>query len=47
MIALTLYALLPIVRNTLAGLQGVPTESVEAARGIGMTVRQRLLLVEL
>jgi osmoprotectant transport system permease protein len=46
-IALTLYALLPIVRNTLAGLQGVPTESVEAARGIGMTVRQRLLLVEL
>jgi osmoprotectant transport system permease protein len=46
-LALTLYALLPIVRNTLTGLVGVPAESVEAARGIGMTARQRLLLVEL
>jgi len=46
-IALTLYALLPIVRNTLAGLEGVPDETLEAARGIGMTRRQRLRLVEL
>jgi osmoprotectant transport system permease protein len=45
-IALTLYALLPIVRNTLAGLQGVEPAVVEAARGIGMTPSQRLVLVE-
>ncbi|MBD3161002.1 MAG: ABC transporter permease subunit [Candidatus Eisenbacteria bacterium] len=46
-IALTLYALLPIVRNTLAGLEGVAPEVVEAARGIGMDARQRLWLVEI
>ena len=46
-LALTVYALLPIVRNTLAGLEGVPPEVLEAARGIGMTSRQRLWLVEL
>jgi osmoprotectant transport system permease protein len=47
LIALTLYALLPIVRNTLAGLEGVSAAAVEAARGIGMTSRQRLRLVEI
>ncbi len=46
-IALTLYALLPIVRNTLAGLEAVSPDVVEAARGIGMSQRQRLWLVEL
>mgnify|MGYP001814639031 CR=1 FL=1 len=46
-IALTLYALLPIVRNTLTGLEEVSPEVVEAARGIGMTPRQRLWLVEI
>lgn len=46
-IALTLYALLPIVRNTVTGLEGVPAESIEAARGIGMTPSQRLWQVEL
>ena len=46
-IALTLYALLPIMRNTLAGLEAVSSEVVEAARGIGMSPRQRLWLVEL
>jgi osmoprotectant transport system permease protein len=46
-IALTVYALLPIVRNTLTGLKGVSRDVVEAARGIGMTPRQRLRLVEL
>ncbi len=46
-IALTLYALLPIVRNTLTGLRAVPTAAVEAGRGIGMTPGQRLWLVEL
>ena len=47
LIALTLYALLPIVRNTLAGLDSVAPEVREAARGIGMTPRQQLVLVEL
>jgi osmoprotectant transport system permease protein len=46
-IALTLYALLPIVRNTLAGLESVSTEVLEAAKGIGMTARQQLFMVEL
>lgn len=46
-IALTLYALLPILRNTLTGLEGVPPDVVEAARGIGMTPGQRLWLVEI
>ncbi len=46
-IALVLYALLPIVRNTLAGLAGVPASLKEAADGIGMTRNQRLRLVEL
>jgi osmoprotectant transport system permease protein len=47
LIALTLYALLPIVRNTLTGLEEVSPEVVEAARGIGMTPRQRLRMVEI
>jgi osmoprotectant transport system permease protein len=46
-IALVLYALLPIVRNTLAGIEGVPDQTVEAARGMGMTRWQRLTRVEL
>lgn len=46
-LALILYALLPIVRNTLAGLDGVPAEAVEASRGIGMTEMQQLRLVQL
>ena len=46
-VALILYALLPIVRNTLTGLDGVRPAVVEAARGIGMTPRQRLWLVEI
>jgi len=46
-IALTLYALLPIVRNTVTGLQGIAPEIIEAARGVGMTSAQRLRLVEL
>jgi osmoprotectant transport system permease protein len=46
-IALTLYALLPIVRNTLAGLESVPPEVIEAAKGIGMTPRQQLWMVEI
>jgi len=46
-IALSLYALLPIVRNTLTGLQGVSPSVEEAARGIGMTPRQQLWLVDI
>jgi osmoprotectant transport system permease protein len=45
--ALVLYGLLPVLRNTLAGLQGVPTEVLEAARGIGMAPPRVLLEVEL
>lgn len=46
-VALVLYGLLPIVRNTLAGLQGVDAGVVSAAQGMGMTGRQRLYRVEL
>jgi osmoprotectant transport system permease protein len=46
-IALILYALLPIVRNTLAGLEGVPSDVREASRGIGMTESQQLRMVQL
>lgn len=39
---LALYSLLPILRNTIVGLQEVPNEIVEAARGMGMNERQIL-----
>jgi osmoprotectant transport system permease protein len=46
-IALTLYAILPIVRNSITGLRGVDASAVEAARGMGMTRGQILRQVEL
>ncbi len=46
-LALVLYGLLPIVQNALAGLEGVDPRAVRAARGVGMTDRQRLRRVEL
>jgi len=46
-IALFLASLLPVVRNTYAGLIGVPDSLLEAANGIGMTKMQRLRQVEL
>jgi osmoprotectant transport system permease protein len=46
-IALVLYALLPVVRNTSAGIAGVDAGVVEAARGMGMTPRQVLARIEL
>ena len=46
-IALFLYSLLPIIRNTFAGIQGVDPGVREAGRGIGMTDWQLLTLVEL
>lgn len=47
LLALTLYALLPIVRNGVAALTGLDPAVIEAADGIGMTRGQRLRLVEL
>lgn len=46
-VALTLYALLPILRNTVTGITGVDAAVVEAARGMGMTAGQILWRVEL
>jgi osmoprotectant transport system permease protein len=46
-IALFLYALLPIVANTIAGLSQVPAAVVDAARGMGMPARQRLMQIEM
>jgi osmoprotectant transport system permease protein len=46
-VALVVYALLPILRNTHAGIQAVEPAVVEAATGLGMTDGQRLLWVEL
>src|SRR5262245_54027151 len=45
--ALVLYALLPIVRNTIVGLDGVDAAVVDAARGIGMSRVAVLTTVEL
>src|SRR5690606_3769273 len=47
LIALTLYALLPILRNGVAAQQGLDPDVIEAANGIGMTRAQRLMLVDL
>jgi len=46
-LALTLYALLPIIRNTYAGINGVDHAVVEAGRGMGMTDGQLLVQVQL
>jgi osmoprotectant transport system permease protein len=46
-LALTLYALLPLIRNTYVGIMGVDRAVVEAGRGMGMTDRQLLFQVEL
>ena len=45
--ALILYALLPIVRNTFTGLNGISPAIIEAAQGMGFTDRQRLWMVEI
>jgi osmoprotectant transport system permease protein len=47
LVALFAYSLLPIVSNTVVGLLSVPPAAVDAAMGMGMTDRQRLLGVEL
>ena len=47
LLALTLYSMLPILRNAVTGILGVDPAVAEAARGVGMTDRQRLFQVEL
>jgi osmoprotectant transport system permease protein len=46
-IALTVYALLPILRNTYTGILSVDQSAVEAGRGMGMTKNQILRMIEL
>ncbi|MGP9812062.1 ABC transporter permease/substrate-binding protein [Rhodopseudomonas sp. NSM] len=46
-LALALYAMLPVLRNTITGLDGIDPALVEAAQGVGMTPRQTLTMVEL
>lgn len=46
-VALTLYSLLPIIRNTYTGITGVDSAIIEAGRGMGMTDRELLLQVEI
>ena len=46
-LALALYSMLPVLRNTITGLQGVDAAVLEAAQGVGMTPRQSLFTVEL
>ncbi len=46
-LALALYSMLPVLRNTITGLQGVEPAILEAAQGVGMTERQSLFMVEL
>jgi len=47
LIALVLYAQLPIVRNTITGLQSVDPGIIESAKGIGMTTSRRMLSIQL
>jgi osmoprotectant transport system permease protein len=46
-LALALYSMLPVLRNTITGLDGVDPALIEAAQGVGMTERQSLTMVEL
>ena len=46
-IALVLYGLLPVVRNTIAGLRAVPPDVLDAAHGMGMSRTRALVRVEL
>lgn len=45
-VALVVYGLLPVLRNTVAGIQGVDPAAIEAARGMGMTRVQALMRVQ-
>ncbi|MBI4276026.1 MAG: ABC transporter permease subunit [Rhizobiales bacterium] len=46
-LALALYSMLPVMRNTITGILGIDPAIAEAAQGVGMTARQSLLMVEL
>jgi osmoprotectant transport system permease protein len=46
-LALALYSMLPVLRNTVTGLTGIDPAIAEAAQGVGMTRRQSLFMVEL
>ena len=46
-LALALYSMLPVLRNTITGLNGVEPSILEAAQGVGMTTLQSLVSVEL
>ncbi len=46
MLALALYSMLPVLRNTITGLQGIDPAILEAAQAVGMTPRQSLRMVE-
>jgi osmoprotectant transport system permease protein len=46
-VALVMYGLLPILRNTVAGLRSVDPAIAESAQGMGMNARDRLLRIEL
>ena len=45
-VALTMYGLLPILRNTIIGLRGVDPAVIESATGMGLDRRQRLVRIE-
>jgi osmoprotectant transport system permease protein len=47
MLALALYSMLPVLRNTITALNGINPETLEAAQGVGMTAWQSLSTVEL
>lgn len=47
LLALVLYSMLPVVRNTITGIEEIQPSLIEAARGIGMTDTQQLVRVEL
>lgn len=47
LLALTLYSMLPIIRNGVTGVLNLDRAIIEAARGVGMTDRERLLRIEL
>ena len=46
-LALSLYSMLPVLRNTITGLRGIEPSILEAAQGVGMTPLQSLTMVEL
>lgn len=46
-LALALYSMLPVVRNTITGIHGIDPAVKRAALGVGMTQRQALLMVEI